>query len=114
TIRASGEDLLTLINDILDLSKIESGTTSIDVTQVSFREIEEDVERTFRQLADQKNLGLAVELATGLPRAISTDPTRLMQILKNLLSNAFKFTDAGTVELSMRTVVRGWNSENES
>src|SRR3954465_5551763 len=114
TIRASGEDLLTLINDILDLSKIESGTTSIDVTQVSFREIEEDVERTFRQLADQKNLGLTVELAPGLPRATTTAPTRFMQVLKNLLSNAFKFTDVGTVELTMRPIVRGWSPENES
>ena len=114
TIRASGEDLLTLINDILDLSKIESGTTSIDVSQVTFREIEDDVERTFRQLADQKRLELHVELAPGLPRAITTDPTRLQQILKNLLSNAFKFTDAGTVELRMRPVARGWSEENEA
>jgi CheY-like chemotaxis protein len=114
TIRASGEDLLTLINDILDLSKIESGTTSIDVRQVTFSEIEDDIERTFRQIAEQKQLGLSVTLAPGLPRTVSTDPTRLMQILKNLVANAFKFTDNGSVDLGIRTVARGWSEDHES
>ena len=114
TIRASGEDLLRLINDILDLSKIESGTTSIDVHQVSFLEVRDEVERTFRQVAAQKSLDFAVELAPSLPRAVSTDPTRLQQVLKNLLSNAFKFTRAGGVRLDVAPATRGWSRGNES
>ncbi|HEV2121700.1 MAG TPA: ATP-binding protein, partial [Chloroflexota bacterium] len=114
TIHASGNDLLTLINDILDLSKIESGTTSIDVSPVAFSDVQEDMERTFRQLAKQKGLDFAITTDPALPQTIQTDRTRLLQVLKNLLSNAFKFTDRGAVTLRMSQATRGWNPENES
>ena len=99
TIRASGNDLLTLINDILDLSKIESGTTALEVSPALLGDQVDDLERTFRQLAQQKALAFTIELDPRLPRTIRTDQTRLQQVLKNLLSNAFKFTDTGSVEL---------------
>ncbi|MDQ2872437.1 MAG: response regulator, partial [Candidatus Eremiobacteraeota bacterium] len=99
TIRAAGSDLLTLINDILDLSKIESGTTSIDLQEVPFEAIEDDVVRTFDQIAKDKGLDFIIRRDEGVPPALLTDPTRLQQILKNLLSNAFKFTTTGSVTL---------------
>jgi len=114
TIRASGNDLLTLINDILDLSKIESGTTAIDVGPVTFPDIQDDVERTFRQVAQQKALNFTIELEKSLPRSISTDSTRLQQVLKNLLSNAFKFTDSGSVTLRIGMSSSGWSADLES
>jgi len=99
TIRAAGSDLLTLINDILDLSKIESGTTAIDFQEVTFDDIESEVRRTFAQIAADKNLQFVVRRDRDLAGTIVTDPTRLQQILKNLLSNAFKFTTVGSVTL---------------
>ncbi|MFN2449762.1 MAG: HAMP domain-containing protein [Candidatus Baltobacteraceae bacterium] len=105
TIRAAGSDLLTLINDILDLSKIESGTTSIDLQDVPFASIEDDVERTFDQIAKDKNLEFVIRRHEDVPQTLMTDPTRLQQILKNLLSNAFKFTVEGRVTLDI-TLVR--------
>jgi CheY-like chemotaxis protein/signal transduction histidine kinase/HAMP domain-containing protein len=114
TIRASGNDLLTLINDILDLSKIESGTTTVNLGPVSFRDLREDLDRTFRQVALQKALEFRIDLDPGLPSAIQTDETRLQQILKNLLSNAFKFTDRGGVTVRIATARRGWQIDNES
>ncbi len=113
TIREAGDDLLTLINDILDLSKIESGTTSIDIGQVQFADIAEDQDRLFRQLAIQKALDFRIDLDPNLPRVISTDATRLQQVLKNLLSNAFKFTDTGGVTLRIAPALRGWSAEHE-
>jgi signal transduction histidine kinase/CheY-like chemotaxis protein/HAMP domain-containing protein len=113
TIRSSGQDLLVLINDILDLSKIESGTTALDVRSVPFRSIRQDVERTFQQLAVQKGLELVVEIDPDLPRSMSTDPTRLQQVLKNLLSNAFKFTIDGGVTLALERVTGGWSPDHE-
>ncbi|HZT12081.1 MAG TPA: response regulator, partial [Candidatus Baltobacteraceae bacterium] len=101
TIRAAGTDLLTLINDILDLSKIESGTTSIDLQETSFDTIEDDVLRTFDQIAKDKGLEFVIERHRDVPAALTTDPTRLQQILKNLLSNAFKFTAQGRVTLEI-------------
>ena len=105
TIHAAGTDLLTLINDILDLSKIESGTTTIDITEVSFNDICDYTERTFRQLADDKGLDFTISLEPGLPVTLRSDMTRLQQILKNLLSNAFKFTSEGKVELRISPVL---------
>jgi CheY-like chemotaxis protein len=113
TIHASGNDLLALINDILDLSKIESGTVLVDVGDVSLRELQDYVERTFRHVAESKRLAFDVERDTNLPRTIQTDAKRLQQILKNLLSNAFKFTEKGKVLLSLTSVTEGWNMENE-
>ncbi len=106
TIRRAGSDLLTLINDILDLSKIESGTTSVDVTEQRISDICDDVERTFRGVAQERGLRFAIDVGEDLPGSFETDQTRLMQILKNLLSNAFKFTAQGSVELSLRHVER--------
>jgi CheY-like chemotaxis protein/signal transduction histidine kinase/HAMP domain-containing protein len=101
TIRAAGTDLLTLINDILDLSKIESGTTSIDLQEIPFESIEDDVVRTFDQIAKDKGLEFIIRRHEDVPENLLTDPTRLQQILKNLLSNAFKFTTEGRVTLDI-------------
>ncbi len=114
TIRSAGDDLLALINDILDLSKIESGTTSIDIGQVRFRDIVEDMERTFRQVAVQRGLDFVIDLDPNLPRTMRTDAARLQQVLKNLLSNAFKFTDHGRVSLKIARVERGWSHDHEA
>jgi HAMP domain-containing protein/CheY-like chemotaxis protein/signal transduction histidine kinase len=109
TIHGSGQDLLTLINDILDLSKIESGMMTVALSDVSFREIGELTDRTFRQVANDKGLDFNIEAAENLPPSIHTDPTRLQQVLKNLLGNAFKFTDKGSVTLRMETALSGWS-----
>ncbi|MGH7347543.1 MAG: HAMP domain-containing protein, partial [Candidatus Rokuibacteriota bacterium] len=101
TIHASGNDLLNLINDILDLSKIESGTVVVDVGEMVFSELHAFVERTFGHLAEAKGLEFAIQLLPDLPRGIQTDTKRLQQILKNLLANAFKFTRHGRVDLSI-------------
>src|SRR5438034_1715348 len=92
TIHSSGNDLLALINDILDLSKIESGTVIVDVGDVGFYDLQDYVDRTFRHVAENKKLEFAVDIAPNVPRSLHTDAKRLQQILKNLLSNAFKFT----------------------
>jgi signal transduction histidine kinase/CheY-like chemotaxis protein/HAMP domain-containing protein len=113
TIHSSGSDLLDLINDILDLSKIESGTMAVDITAVSFTEVRKFVESTFRQMADLKGLQFEVEIDPNLPPALQTDTKRLQQVLKNLLSNAFKFTERGSVALKARLATGGWNPEQE-
>ena len=99
TIGGAGRDLLTLINDVLDLSKIESGTTAIDLQAVSMESIEAEVKRTFNQIAADKDLEFVIARDHDVPDSITTDPTRLQQVLKNLLSNAFKFTAEGSVTL---------------
>jgi HAMP domain-containing protein/CheY-like chemotaxis protein/signal transduction histidine kinase len=108
TIHGSGQDLLTLINDILDLSKIESGMMTVSLSDVPFKEIADLSERTFRQVANDKGLNFNIELSPTLPRTIHTDPTRVQQVLKNLLGNAFKFTEKGSVTLKMDTATSGW------
>ncbi|MFO0758942.1 MAG: HAMP domain-containing protein [Byssovorax sp.] len=113
TIHSSGNDLLALINDILDLSKIESGTVVVDVGEISFKELADYVERTFRHVAEQRRLDFDLVFAQNLPRALHTDAKRLQQVLKNLLSNAFKFTERGRVALEAAVVTEGWNTENE-
>ncbi|HET9726592.1 MAG TPA: response regulator, partial [Gemmatimonadales bacterium] len=113
TIHSSGSDLLDLINDILDLSKIESGTMAVDITPVSFAEVRKFVESTFRQMADLKGLHFEIDVDPGLPPALQTDTKRLQQVLKNLLSNAFKFTERGSVSLKARLATQGWNPEQE-
>ncbi|HEX8201799.1 MAG TPA: response regulator, partial [Isosphaeraceae bacterium] len=112
TIHASGSDLLSLINDILDMAKIESGTMAIEVGEVPFGDLREYVERTFRPVAETKDLALGVELADDLPRAIATDAKRLQQVLRNLLSNAFKFTDDGKVSLRIEPATAGWSADH--
>jgi HAMP domain-containing protein/CheY-like chemotaxis protein/signal transduction histidine kinase len=112
TIHGSGSDLLTLINDILDLSKIESGTVTLDVSEYRFANLRSYVERTFRHMAEAKHLGFTVELGENLPASLMTDTTRLQQVLKNLLSNAFKFTNHGQVSLGIALVQSGWSSDH--
>ncbi len=101
TIHSCGDDLIQLINDILDLSKIESGVISADVLPVSFKEIAAFVESTFKPISETKNLKFEINIENGLPEMIETDIQRLNQILKNLLSNAFKFTEKGSVKLNI-------------
>jgi CheY-like chemotaxis protein/signal transduction histidine kinase len=103
TIYSSGNDLLELINDILDLAKIESGTISLEVEALSLGELQLYLERTFEQVAQSKELSFTIALSPDLPASINTDIKRLQQILKNLLSNAFKFTERGGVTLSVAT-----------
>jgi HAMP domain-containing protein/CheY-like chemotaxis protein/signal transduction histidine kinase len=112
TIHGSGSDLLTLINDILDLSKIESGTVTLDVSEYRFANLRNYVDRTFRHMAEAKHLGFAVALKENLPASLMTDTTRLQQVLKNLLSNAFKFTSHGQVALDIGLVDHGWSADN--
>ncbi|MGH7859905.1 MAG: response regulator, partial [Candidatus Binatia bacterium] len=114
TIHSSGNDLLTLINDILDLSKIESGTVVIEVRELRIADLRDFVERTFRHVADSKALEFSIELDPALARGIHTDPKRLQQVIKNLLSNAFKFTERGGVALSVAPATRGWSDDNET
>jgi HAMP domain-containing protein/signal transduction histidine kinase/DNA-binding response OmpR family regulator len=113
TIHSSGNDLLMLINDILDLSKIESGTVIVDVGEVRLDELHSYVERTFRHVAESKAVDFPIRLAPNLPRSILTDAKRLQQVIKNLLSNAFKFTHRGQVALSVEVAKGGWNSAND-
>jgi HAMP domain-containing protein/signal transduction histidine kinase len=112
TIHGSGADLLELINDILDLSKIESGTMDVDSRHVEFHDLRDYVDRTFREVAATKGLAFEVSLADGLPPAIDTDPRRLQQVLKNLLSNALKFTEHGAVTLTVEPVTGGWRPDH--
>ncbi|WP_207536348.1 HAMP domain-containing protein [Desertivirga arenae] len=102
TIHSCGYDLIQLINDILDLSKIESGVISADIMPVSFREIASFVETTFKPISETKNLNFDIHIEEDLPEIMETDIQRLNQILKNLLSNAFKFTEKGSVKLSIQ------------
>ncbi len=113
TIHGSGGDLLELINEILDLSKIESGTMSMELGEVTCAELTGFCERTFRHVADQKNLGFRQTVSPEMPSAIYTDTKRLQQVLKNLLSNAFKFTEKGEVEMTMRVATHGWGISHE-
>ncbi|WP_309088085.1 response regulator, partial [Phenylobacterium sp.] len=112
-IHDAGTDLLGLINDILDLSKIESGTVTLDIGEMSFASLKDHVDRTFSQIAADKKLEFAVEVDTALPRSMYTDDKRLQQIIKNLLSNAFKFTEKGHVKLKVSRAHAGWNSTND-
>ncbi|HEY3804054.1 MAG TPA: HAMP domain-containing protein [Kofleriaceae bacterium] len=111
-IHSAGTDLLTLINDILDLSKIESGTVTVEPEDIPFASLRDTVHRTFHHIAENKNLAFNVEIDSALPRTFTCDPKRLQQILKNLLSNAFKFTAQGYVSLSVRHVTSGWSSDH--
>jgi HAMP domain-containing protein/signal transduction histidine kinase/CheY-like chemotaxis protein len=113
TIHSSGNDLLMLINDILDLSKIESGTVAVDVAEVRLEELQRYVERTFRHVAESKDVHFSVHLDPRLPNAMFTDAKRLQQIIKNLLSNAFKFTHQGEVALTIQPATAGWSADND-
>ncbi|MBX9897873.1 MAG: HAMP domain-containing protein [Qipengyuania sp.] len=110
TIHGAGTDLLNLINDILDLSKIESGTVTIEVGEMPLASLQQHMERTFRQLASEKGLTFEVNFSPELPQSIHTDEKRLQQVVLNLLSNAFKFTAKGKVELDVGIAHSGWNA----
>jgi HAMP domain-containing protein/CheY-like chemotaxis protein/predicted transcriptional regulator len=112
TIHGAGTDLLNLISDILDLSKIESGTVSVDAEEVYFSNVLEMIARPFRHEAENRRLQFQVELSPNLDRSITTDSKRLQQVLKNLLSNAFKFTAEGGVKLSVSPAASGWNADH--
>jgi HAMP domain-containing protein/signal transduction histidine kinase/DNA-binding response OmpR family regulator len=113
TIHSSGTDLLALINDILDLTKIESGKMDVEVGSVRFSELRDFCSRIFRHVADGKGLEFSIELGESLPGdSIITDAKRLQQVLKNLLSNALKFTATGSVRLRMERAVSGWSDNH--
>ncbi len=101
TIYASGGDLLSLINEILDLSKVEAGKMQIEPRDIGLGDLRDYFERTFQPVAEQKGLRYEIEVAPRAPSHIRTDPQRLQQVLKNLLANAFKFTHEGSVRLTM-------------
>ncbi|MGY0710142.1 HAMP domain-containing protein [Azospirillum argentinense] len=110
TINAAGSDLLNLINDILDLSKIESGTVTLEIGAVVLDDLRGHVERTFAQLAEEKGLRFDIDMTQPLPAAIQTDQKRLEQVLNNLLSNAFKFTETGGVTFRVGLASEGWSA----
>ncbi|WP_298318732.1 response regulator, partial [Reyranella sp.] len=112
TIHGAGTDLLNLISDILDLSKIESGTVTVEAEEIYFANVLEAVARPFRHQAESQGLAFEVEIDPRLARSIVTDSKRLQQILKNLLSNAMKFTAEGSVRLRVLPVAAGWRSDN--
>ncbi|HEX4411254.1 MAG TPA: HAMP domain-containing protein [Xanthobacteraceae bacterium] len=112
TIHGAGTDLLNLISDILDLSKIESGTVTVDAEEVFFSNLLDMVARPFRHEADTRQLAFDVNIDPNLGRTITTDTKRLQQVLKNLLSNAFKFTAQGGVRLNVELAPGGWSAEH--
>jgi len=112
TIHGAGTDLLNLISDILDLSKIESGTVSVEAEELYFSNLLEMVARPFRHEAENKKLSFEVHTDANLSRSLVTDSKRLQQVLKNLLSNAFKFTEHGGVRLSVIKADSGWSEEH--
>jgi HAMP domain-containing protein/signal transduction histidine kinase/CheY-like chemotaxis protein len=111
-INSSGSDLLHLINDILDLSKIESGTVTVEVEEIAFAGLRDNIDRNFRHVAEAKNLPFRLMFADNLPPFMTSDPKRLQQILKNLLSNAVKFTAQGHVDVRVHLVTQGWSPDH--
>jgi HAMP domain-containing protein/CheY-like chemotaxis protein/putative methionine-R-sulfoxide reductase with GAF domain len=112
TIHGAGTDLLNLISDILDLSKIESGTVSVEAEEIFFGALLETVARPFRHEAENRRLAFEVSSDPRLGRSLVTDSKRLQQVLKNLLSNAFKFTEQGSVRLNIAQVTAGWSPDH--
>ncbi|MGE5147433.1 MAG: ATP-binding protein, partial [Candidatus Eiseniibacteriota bacterium] len=111
TIHGAGTDLLNLISDILDLSKIESGTVSVDAEEIYVKNLLDMVARPFRHEAESRHLSFDVHIDPHLGHTIVTDSKRLQQVLKNLLSNAFKFTEQGSVRLKASVATGGWSSD---
>ena len=112
TIHGAGTDLLNLISDILDLSKIESGTVTVDAEEILTSSLLETVGRPFRHEADNRHLSFNIDVDENLARSMVTNSKRLQQVLKNLLSNAFKFTAEGGVKLNVSAAVGGWSSDH--
>src|SRR5664280_2482778 len=113
-IRASGNDLLSLLNSILDLAKVESGTVTVEMNVVSVGQLRAALLREFEQVAQVKGLGYSVDITPGTPAELVTDRQRLHQIMTNLLANAFKFTQHGEIHVQVGPAEDGWNSESES
>jgi signal transduction histidine kinase/DNA-binding response OmpR family regulator len=114
TIHSSGDDLLKLINEILDLSKIESGTMRVESNDVLVSDLRNFVTKNFEPMANSKGLEFSVNIRKSAPTALFTDQQRLQQVLKNLLANAFKFTEEGSVTLRIEAVSAGWSIGNPS
>ncbi|MDQ8697349.1 HAMP domain-containing protein [Hyphomicrobium sp. LHD-15] len=112
TIHGAGSDLLNLISDILDLSKIESGTVSVEAEELYLSNLLDSIARPFRHEAENRNLSFELSLDPSLGRNIFTDAKRLQQVLKNLLSNAFKFTEHGSVRLNVSSADQGWSPDH--
>jgi len=112
TIHGAGTDLLNLISDILDLSKIESGTVTVESEDLLFSHLRETIERNFRHEAESRKLSFTTEFDQKLGRTVTTDSKRLLQVLKNLLSNAFKFTSDGGVRLHVGIAQGGWTKDH--
>jgi HAMP domain-containing protein/CheY-like chemotaxis protein/signal transduction histidine kinase len=112
TIHSAGTDLMNLISDILDLAKIESGTVTVDTEEVFFVTLQDTVARPFRHEAENRRLSFDVQIDPRLDRSMITDSKRLQQVLKNLLSNAFKFTEQGGVKLSIHSAINGWSPDH--
>ncbi|MEH2528962.1 MULTISPECIES: HAMP domain-containing protein [unclassified Bradyrhizobium] len=112
TIHGAGTDLLNLISDILDLSKIESGTVTVDAEEILTSNLLETVGRPFKHEAENRHLSFNINVDENLARSMVTDSKRLQQVLKNLLSNAFKFTAEGGVKLNVSAAVGGWSAEH--
>jgi CheY-like chemotaxis protein len=113
TIHGAGTDLLHLITDILDLSKIESGTVSVEVEDVQIANLIDAIARQFRHEADRRQLDFNVRIDPNLGRNMVTDSKRLQQVLKNLMSNAFKFTQEGGVQVNVTPAIAGWNAQHQ-
>src|SRR5450755_1395026 len=111
-IQSSGSDLLRLLNDVLDLAKVESGTVTLDITELPLVELRAALEREFGHVAAQNGISFSVELAPGVSSSIATDPVRLRQVLKYLLDNAFRFTEQGEVRVRVSRYNGGWSPTN--
>jgi HAMP domain-containing protein/signal transduction histidine kinase/CheY-like chemotaxis protein len=114
TIHSCGDDLIQLINDILDLSKIESGFITANISPIRFSEIASFVETTFKPISEARHLRFTIETDVRLPESMDTDLQRLNQILKNLLSNSFKFTEKGDVRLRIYKANQNWKNASPS
>ncbi|HEY7379225.1 MAG TPA: HAMP domain-containing protein, partial [Steroidobacteraceae bacterium] len=112
TILGAGTDLLNLISDILDLSKIESGTVTVESVDMRVATLRDTIERNFRHVAETRELAFSVDVEAVLDLTLQTDPKRLLQVLTNLLSNAFKFTEQGSVRLDVSLAESGWSTEH--
>lgn len=112
-IRSSGRDLLVLLNNILDLAKAESGTMNVQASSVSVPDLAAELERSYRLIAESRQLDFSVDVAEQCPPTIVTDPQRLRQVLNNLLSNAFKFTEKGRVHVRVGLTESGWSPHHE-
>lgn len=112
TIYTAGNDLLLLINDILDLAKVESGKFDVIPKEVLLHDVQDSLIQQFSPIANQKNIQFTIQLEPHAPQYVYTDEHRLQQILKNLLSNAFKFTESGHVSLQVRQVLKETSENN--